>query len=324
VINRCIFQPAITDVKKLSKIKFGAVLNEAPQMSVSPDYKGLARLVHMCENAGFDSAWLMDHLTYGPNSAVFECWTTLSALSRETSRIRLGPFFLCNSYRNPALVAKMAATLDAISEGRLELGLGAGWKADEYRAYGYPFGSAAERIERLGEAAAIIKLMWSGKPATFLGRYYQVSEAVCRPEPVQPGGPRLWIGGGGERLTLGVVAKYADVCNFSGYSTGLQLFQKKLAALERHCQSVGRRIDDIAKSVTLELVLGKNETEARRREREAPPSMMPDDRFVGTPSDCISLLERFVNLGVSYFMIQIEDLMSSLDLFEKEVILSFK
>jgi alkanesulfonate monooxygenase SsuD/methylene tetrahydromethanopterin reductase-like flavin-dependent oxidoreductase (luciferase family) len=147
---------------------------------------------------------------------------------------------------------------------------------------------------------------------------------VCRPKPVQPGGPRLWIGGGGEQLTLGVVAKYADVCNFSGYSTGLQLFQKKLTSSERHCQSAGWRIDDIAKSVTLEIVLGKDEIEARRREREAPPSMMPDERFVGTPSDCISLLERFVNIGVSYFMIQIEDLMSSLDLFEKEIIPSLK
>jgi F420-dependent oxidoreductase-like protein len=311
-------------VKKLKKIKFGAVLNETPQMSVSPDYKELARLLRMCENTGFDSAWLMDHLTYGPESAVFECWTTLSALSRETSRIHLGPFFLCNSYRNPALVAKMTATLDVISEGRVELGLGAGWKEDEYRAYGYPFASAAERVRRLDEACAIIKLMWSGKPATFQGKYYRVSEAVCRPEPIRLGGPPLWIGGGGEQLTLRVVAKYADVCNFSGYCTSIQLFEKKLAALERHCQSVGRRIDDIVKSVTLELVLGKDENEAHHREREAPASKTPNERFVGTPSDCISLLERFVNIGASYFMLQIEDLMSSLDLFEKEVLPSFK
>jgi F420-dependent oxidoreductase-like protein len=311
-------------VKKLSKIKFGAVLNEAPQMSASPDYWGLAELFRACESAGFDSAWLMDHLTWGPNSAVFECWTTLSALSRETSRIHLGAFFLCNGYRNPALVAKMAATLDAISAGRLELGIGAGWKEDEYRSYGYPFGSAAERIRRLGEAAAIIKLMWSGRPVTFQGRYYNVMEAVCRPEPVQLRGPPLWIGGGGEALTLKVVAKYADACNFSGLSTGLQTFQKKLAALERHCQSVGRRIDDIVKSVTLELILGKNEEEAHRKEREAPPSLAPEERFVGTPSDCISFLQRFIDSGASYFMLHIEDLLPSLDLFENEVLPSFK
>jgi F420-dependent oxidoreductase-like protein len=311
-------------VRNMRNIRFGAVLNEAPQMSVSPDYAELARLLRLCENAAFDSAWLMDHLTWGPNSAVFECWTTLSALSRETSKIHLGPFFLCNSFRNPALVAKMAATLDAISEGRLELGLGAGWKEDEYRAYGYPFGSPADRIGRLDEAAAIIKRMWSGKPVTFQGQYYQIFDAVCRPEPARPGGPPLWIGGGGERLTLKVAAKYADVCNFSGYPISLQTFQKKLAALERHCQSVGRRIEDIVKSATLELVLGKNEEEARRREREAPASMAPEDRFVGTPSDCISLLERFIDLGASYFMLHIEDLLPGFHLFEMEVMPSFR
>lgn len=126
-----------------------------------------------------------------------------------------------------------------------------------------------------------------------------------------------------EELTLRVTAKYADVCNFSGLSTSLQTFQKKLAALERHCQFVGRRIEDVVKSVTLELVLGKNETEARQREREAPPSLTPERRFAGTPSACISLLERFIDLGASYFMLHIEDLLPSIHIFEKEVMSSF-
>ena len=299
-------------------------MNEAPEMCVSPDYHELARLLRVCEDANFDSVWLMDHLTWGPNSAIFECWTTLSALSRETSRIHLGPFFLCNGYRNPALVAKMAATLDQISEGRLELGLGAGWKGDEYKAYGYPFGSAAERIRRLDEAASIIRLMWSGRPTTFQGDYYHVFDAICRPVPVQPEGPPLWIGGGGEQLTLRVVAKHADVCNFSGLSTGLETFQKKLASLQQHCHSVGRSIDDIVKSVTLELVLGKNEEQARRRGREVPPSQAPEERFVGTPSECISFLQRFIDAGASYFMLHIEDLLPSLNLFENEVLPSFQ
>lgn len=308
----------------MHSVRFGAVLNEAPQVSVSPDYGELVKLLRLCENATFDSAWLMDHLTWGPNSAVFECWTTLSALSRETSKVHLGAFFLCNSFRNPALVAKMAATLDTISEGRLELGLGAGWREEEYRAYGYPFGTAAERISRLGEAAAIIKLMLSGKPVTFQGKYYQILDALCRPAPVRPGGLPLWIGGGGEQLTLRVTAKYADACNFSGLSTDLETFNKKLAALEKHCQSVGRRIDEIVKSVTLELVLGKTKEEAHRREQEAPPSQAPERRFVGTPSDCISFLQRFIDSGASYFMLHIEDLLPSLHLFEKEVMSSFR
>jgi F420-dependent oxidoreductase-like protein len=308
----------------MGNIRFGAVLNEVPQVSLSPDYRELARLVRVCENANFDSAWLMDHLTWGPNSAILECWTTLSALARETSRIHLGPFFLCNGYRNPALVAKMAATLDRISEGRLELGLGAGWKEDEYTAYGYPFGRAAERIRRLDEAAAIMRLMWSGEPVTFQGQYYRVSDAVCRPVPVRPEGLPLWIGGGGEQLTLRVVAKHADVCNFSGLSTDLEYFEKKLAILAQHCRSVGRRVDDIVKSVTLELVLGENHEAARRNERQAPASRAPERRFVGTPSECISYLQRFIELGASYFMLHIEDLLPSLHLFEKEVLQSFQ
>jgi alkanesulfonate monooxygenase SsuD/methylene tetrahydromethanopterin reductase-like flavin-dependent oxidoreductase (luciferase family) len=178
-------------------------------MSFSPNYEKLAELCLRCEEAGFASAWLMDHLTWGPQSSVLECWTTLTALACATSRIHLGPFFLCNGYRNPALVAKMAATLDVISKGRLELGMGAGWKEDEYRAYGYSFGSASERIRRLDEAVTIMKMMLTGEPVTFRGKYYDVSDAICRPVPAQPNGPPLWIGGGGERLTLRVAAKHA-------------------------------------------------------------------------------------------------------------------
>jgi F420-dependent oxidoreductase-like protein len=306
-------------VKKLVKIGFGAVLNEAPQMSVSPNYRELAALCRECEDAGFQSAWIMDHLTWGPNSAVLECWTTLAALMRDTKEIHLGPFFLCNGYRNPALVAKMAATLDAISGGRLELGMGAGWKEDEYLAYGYPFGRPAERIERLDEAVRIIKLMWSGKPVSFQGKYYHISNAICLPKPLQP---RLWIGGGGEQLTLRVTAKYADACNFSGLSTSLQKFGSKINALERHCKSVGRRPEEIVKSVTLEIILGKDEEEAHQIEKQAPSSTS-GTRFVGTPSRCISYLQEYIDIGASYFMLHIEDLLMSLDLFRKDVLPSF-
>jgi len=308
----------------LGTVKFGAVLNEVPQMSISPNYPELENLCKRCEDVGFDSAWLMDHLTWGPNDAVLECWTTLSALSRATSKIHLGPFFLCNGYRSPSLVAKMAATLDVISGGRLELGIGAGWKEDEYRAYGFHFGLPKERIERLEEAASIIKLMWSGKPATYRGKYYAILGAICKPEPVRPGGPRLWIGGGGEQLTLRVAAKHADACNFSGLSTSLKTFRRKLEALERHCQSIGRKSNEIVKSVTLELLLGKDEAEARRIERSAPFSRSPEDRFVGTPSRCISLLQDFIDAGASYFMLHIEDLLPSMELFEKDVLTSFR
>ncbi|MGQ9513840.1 MAG: TIGR03560 family F420-dependent LLM class oxidoreductase [Thermoproteota archaeon] len=300
------------------------MLNEVPQMSTSPNYPELEALCRRCEDIGFDSAWLMDHLTWGPNDAVLECWTTLSSLSRATSKIHLGPFFLCNSYRNPSLVAKMAATLDVISEGRLELGIGAGWKEDEYKAYGYPFRRPKERIAQLDEAASIIKLMWSGKQATYRGRYYTILNAVCKPMPVQPGGPRLWIGGGGEKLTLRVTAKHADACNFSGLSTSLETFRRKMEVLEYHCQAVGRNSSDIVKSVTLELILGKDEAEARQKERNAPFSRSPETRFVGNPSKCLSFLQNYIDAGASYFMLHIEDLLPGIEIFEKEVLPSFR
>jgi F420-dependent oxidoreductase-like protein len=311
-------------VKKLNKTRFGAVLNDVPQMSGSPNYRELEGLCQRCEEIGFDSAWLMDHFTWGPTSSVLECWTTLTALACETRRIHVGSFFLCNGYRNPALVAKMAATLDVISDGRLELGVGAGWKEDEYKAYGYNFGTKAERIARLDEAVTIMKLMWSGKPVTFNGKYYHISEAVCRPKPVQREGPRLWIGGGGEQLTLRVTAKHANACNFSGISTTLETFERKLAILEHHCRHIGRNPEEITKSVTLELILGKDEEEARQRKKQVPTSGSPETRFAGTPTQCISLLQKFINSGASYFMLHIEDLFSGLDLFEKEVLPSFR
>ena len=310
-------------VSGMGKIGFGAVLNDTPQMSVSPDYPELAGLCRRFEEVGFDSAWLMDHLTWGPHSSVLECWTALTALACDTSRIHIGPFFLCNSYRNPALVAKMAATLDVVSKGRLELGMGAGWKEDEYKAYGYSFNTPAERIRRLDEAVTVMKLLWTGQPATFQGEYYRISEAICRPIPVQTGGPRLWIGGGGEQLTLRVAAKHASACNFSGLSTSLETFEKKSAVLERHCRSFGRNPDQIVKSVTLGLVLGRNNDEARERARQVVPSNRTS-RFVGTPTECVSHLERYIDSGASYFMLLVEDLVSSLDLFAEEVLPSFR
>lgn len=302
---------------------FGAVLNEVPQMSVSPNYPELVAVCQRCEDIGFHSAWVMDHLTWGPSASVLEAWTTLTALLCDTASIHVGPFFLCNSYRNPALVAKMAATLDNISNGRLELGMGAGWKEDEYTAYGYSFDPPPVRIGQLDEAVTLMKRLWTGTPVTFAGQYYQIQEAVCRPKPIQHGGPRLWIGGGGEQLTLKVTATHAEACNFSGLSTSLPTFQHKVTVLNRHCEAIGRNPQEIIKSVTLEIILGRDAREAQHNELTAPPSRTPETRFVGTPNQCIAYLQQYIDAGATYFMLHIEDLFTSLDLFEAGVLPSF-
>lgn len=304
-------------------IKFGAVLNEVSSMSIAPDYSQLRALCQRCEQLGFDSAWVMDHLTWGPQAAAFECWTTLTALACDTTRIRLGPFFLCNSYRNPALIAKMAATLDNISNGRLILGVGAGWKDDEYRAYGYTFPSPRIRIAQLEEGLSILKLLWSGQPVTFIGTYYHIIDAVCRPTPLRTNGVELWIGGGGEKFTLKVTAQHAQACNFSGRSTSIETFKQKLGILRNYCNDIGRNVEDITKTVTLELVLGTSIDDAKQRAMNGPLSLTPNTRFVGTPSQCLTFLQEYIDAGASYFMLHVEDLESSLDLFEREVMSSF-
>ena len=167
----------------MNKTKIGVFLPfyafKSPQT-----FERVRNVVLECERLGYDSIWLDDHLMYG-KTPILECWTTLSALASLTAKIRLGTMVLCNSYRNPALLAKMAATLDVISNGRLELGIGAGVQKDEHEAYGIPFPKPSERIERMKEAVEIIKKLWTEENANYQGKYYTVNEAVCLPKPLQ-------------------------------------------------------------------------------------------------------------------------------------------
>ena len=164
------------------------------------DYKSLVDYAIESELLGYDSIWVNDHLIFG--SGILECWTTLSSLVPITERVRLGTLVLCNNFRFPSVVAKMAATLDYISNGRLEFGIGAGWNEEEHRAYGIPFPNPAERVERLREAIEIIKRMWTEKAPYYNGRYYRMEGAVCEPKPLQNPHPSITIGGAGEKLMM--------------------------------------------------------------------------------------------------------------------------
>src|SRR5579871_114430 len=184
---------------------------------------------------GFTTLWAEDHLQLG-ETATHECLSTLSYFAGEFPQFRVGALVLCQSYRNPALVAKMAANLQLQSGGRFILGLGAGWKEDEYHAYGYPFSDTKTRLEQLEEAAIIVKAMWSSHPATFEGEHYRIRDAYCEPRP-QPSIPLL-IGGGGEGKTLAIVARHADWWNFN--SCTVEEYAHKLAILKNHCEREGR------------------------------------------------------------------------------------
>jgi len=193
------------------------------------------------EEMDFRSIWLYDHfypmLSTGSHS-ILESYVTLSALAMEIRRIRLGILVACNSFRYPSVLAKMAASIDVISGGRLEFGIGAGWFKDEYMAYGIPFPKPSVRIGQLREGVQIVRKMWTEDRASFEGKYYLIRQVVCEPKPIQKPHPPIWIGGRGEQLTLKVVAEYANYSNFSYVSP--EECVHKLKVLKKHCEAVER------------------------------------------------------------------------------------
>src|SRR5260221_1616703 len=195
-------------------------------------YEAMTRVAQTADETGFASVWLVDHFHTIPRPSqevTFECWTTTAALARDTKRVRVGQAVTCTGYRNPALLAKMASTVDVLSHGRLNFGIGAGWFEHEYRAYGYDYPNTPDRLRRLREAVQVILAMWTQEEAVFEGTFYQVHGAINQPKGVQKPHIPLLIGGGGEKVTLKLVAQYADACNVSG---DMGTIKQRLAVLQ--------------------------------------------------------------------------------------------
>lgn len=287
----------------------------------------------------YDSWWFSDHFIpwpavgrtvpsqetqndrfQSPDTDTFECWTTLSHMSAEFKNIDLGSIVVGNSFRNPALLAKMSATLSVLTGGRFILGIGAGWNKDEFLAYGYEFPKTAVRVQRLEEGIQIIKKMWSEERTTFKGEHYQVEAAYCNPRPEPP--PPIMIGGSGEKYTLRVVAKYADWWNTY---IGIDDYQHKLQVLQRHCDEVGRDFGEIKKTLGgMYVAIGETEEEA---ERIASNSQFITDgnkpySFIGTPDTLVDRIHRYKEIGVEYIILRFEDFPSTkgATLFADEVI----
>src|SRR5437867_9155594 len=206
-------------------IKFGVMAPQGWRMDLVdfPDpveaFEAMTRVAQMAENLGFNSVWLYDHFHTIPvpsQEVTFECWMSTAALARDTKRVRIGQIVTCNAYRNPALLAKMASTVDVMSHGRLNFVIGAGWDEHEFKAYGYEYPDAPTRLRYLREGVQVILKMWSEEEAHFEGNYYQVRGANNQPKGVQKPHIPLLIGGGGEKVTLKLVAQYADACNIGG------------------------------------------------------------------------------------------------------------
>jgi F420-dependent oxidoreductase-like protein len=301
----------------LRKIRFGVFLPfyafKFNERRTSAPFDRIKNVVQECERLGYDSIWLDDHLSYG-KQAVFECWTTLSALSSSTAKIRLGTMVLCGSFRNPALLAKMAATFDVISNGRLEFGIGVGIQKDEHDSCGIPFLKPNERVERMKEAVEIIRKMWTEEKTSYRGRFYRTNDAICEPKPLQKPHPPLIIAGGGEKLTLKVVAQYADRFDW-GAIPSFELYKHKIDTLKSHCKSVGRTFEEIEKSCWLggQIYIAQNQKDLSERILLWKPKSVSLEDFkklnlVGTPDVFIKKIQRYANFGVTYFMLFFGDL----------------
>jgi F420-dependent oxidoreductase-like protein len=290
------------------------------------------------ENGPFESVWVYDHFHTVPvptEEATHEAWTLMAALGAATSRVRLGQMCTCMGYRNPAYLAKVAATVDVISGGRAEMGIGAGWYEHEWRAYGYGFPSAGERIGQLDEGVQIMRQLWTTGKATLRGRHYQVDGAICRPLPLQRGGIPLWIAGGGEKKTLRIAARYAAYTNFDGTP---EVFRHKSEVLAAHCREVGTDFGAIVRSSNYNVLIGESEQDvadklARIRSRfqrclspgevEGRIQLLSSGPLVGTPEQIAERLAEANGLGMTYAIVYFPEVAydrSGLRLFAEKVV----
>jgi F420-dependent oxidoreductase-like protein len=271
-------------------------------------YEAMTRVAKVAEESGaYDSIWLYDHFHTVPEptmNTVFECWTATAGLSRDTSSIKIGQMVTCNGYRNPALLAKMASTVDVMSNGRLLFGLGAGWYEHEWRAYGYGFPELRDRMRAFREACGIIHRMWTEDGVVFDGAYYKVDKPINEPKGVSKPHPSFWIGGGGEKVTLKLVAKWGDACNVGGGN--LERLKHKFDVLKGHCEDVGRDYEEIIRSTSINVYLleeGENPEEATQEARGAQSYDEYSRQFmVGTAGEISERLQPMVEAGVNYFI----------------------
>lgn len=304
----------------------------------SQHWNVMSSLARRADDGGlWESVWVYDHFHTTPvpsEEATHEAWALMAGLGAVTDRVRIGQMCSCMSYRNPMYLAKVAATVDHISGGRLEMGIGAGWYEHEWRAYGYGFPSAGERLARLDEGVQIFEQAWRTGSATLHGKHYDVDGALCYPLPVQPGGIPLWIAGGGEKVTLRIAAQHARYTNFDGTLEG---FTRKSEILAEHCAAQGTDFDQIVRSANYNVTIGRTEADVAAKLDELAARLAPhlsaddlerqlagfrDLPAFGTPEQIVEKLLALREAGMTYGIFYFPDAAyttESIELFEHEV-----
>lgn len=297
-------------------LKFGVLVPQGWTMDLAKikdpveAYETMTRVAQTADEVGFASAWLVDHfhtIPYPAQEVTFECWVSTAALARDTRTIRIGQMVTCNSYRHPALLAKMASTVDVLSHGRLNFGIGAGWYEHEYHAYGYAYPDAPERLRQLREAVRLILAMWQEEEAHFEGASYQVRGAINQPKGVQQPHIPLLIGGGGEQVTLKLVAQYADACNMGDDPASVK---QKLAVLKQHCERVGRDYESIHRTSSTFCLLADSDEQALAQlpaERKARLGNIVQTALIGSPETIRQRLAAYEEAGVQELLLRFVD-----------------
>jgi F420-dependent oxidoreductase-like protein len=274
-------------------------------------FEAMTAVAKAADAGPWDSIWLYDHFHTVPEptmEATFECWTTSATLARDTRRIKIGQMVSCTGYRNPALLAKIASTIDVASHGRLNCGIGAGWYEQEWRAYGYDYPETRELMGMFRESVEILHRMWTEDGPEFRGKYYRIDKPINEPKGVQSPRIPLWIGGGGEQVTLKLVARFGDACNIgSGHPENIP---HKLEVLKRHCDNVGRDYNEIIKSSNLmihSIPTGADPERATERMRRATGESFEEyvksDMLVGTTEAVIERIGQLVDAGIDYVIV---------------------
>jgi F420-dependent oxidoreductase-like protein len=299
-------------------LKYGLIVPQGWRMDLAgisdavEAYETMTRVAQEAEALGFDSIWLYDHFHTVPTptqEVTFECWTSTAALARDTKRVRIGQMVTCNGYRNPALLAKMASTVDALSHGRLDFGIGAGWYEQEFLAYGYDFPDGPARLRQLRDAVQIILKMWSDDEAVFEGKHHQVHGAINQPKGVQKPHIPLLIGGGGEQVTLKLVAQYADACNIGHLDN--EGLVRKFAILKKHCDDVGRDYESIWRTTIFNCAIAETDEEAfvksKAFHRNIPSGRFREQALVGIPDAIRQRLAEIEQAGAQEIIIYMPD-----------------